>query len=60
LGVPNPHQDGTNEAIEPGRVLTIWLRLGQRYYDLPPASYRIATSVWAELNDFEERSAAIS
>lgn len=58
--MPNSREEGNTESVDPGRVLLILLRLGQRYYDVPPASDRIASCVWAELTDTEEHPSVFS
>lgn len=56
----HPDQSHNTDGVEPGRLRLIRLRLGHRYYDIPPASDHIATSVWADLTDSEERSSILS
>jgi hypothetical protein len=58
--VHNSHNKQTDDTVEPNRLRLIMLRLGERYYDDPPASDRIATGVLADLTDSEERSQIIS
>jgi hypothetical protein len=58
--VQNSHSEHNGNTVEPNRLRLIMLRLGERYYDDPPASDRIATSVLADLTDSEERSQIIS
>lgn len=58
--VPHSHGSQNTDSVEPDRLRLIRLRLGHRYYDVPPASDRIATSVWADLTDSEERSSVLS
>jgi len=60
LRVPNPREERNSESVDPGRVLLILLRLGERYYDVAPASDRIASCVWAELTDSEEHPSVFS
>ena len=60
LRVPNPREEQNSESVDPGRVLLILLRLGERYYDVAPASDRIASCVWAELTDSEEHPSVLS
>jgi hypothetical protein len=57
--VRHPDEHHNADSIEPARLQLILLRLGYRYYDVPPASTHIATSVWADL-DSEERSSVLS
>jgi hypothetical protein len=54
--VRHPDESPNTVGVEPGRLRLILLRLGHRYYEVPPASDHIATSVWADLTDSEERS----
>jgi hypothetical protein len=58
--VQNSHNEQNGDTVEPNRLRLIMLRLGERYYDDPPASDLIATSVLADLTDSEERSQIIS
>ena len=58
--VRQPEEPRDSDSVEPHRLQLILLRLGHRYYDVPPASNHIATSVWADLTDSEERSSAFS
>jgi hypothetical protein len=58
--VPHPDDSPNTEKVEPSRLRLILLRLGHRYYDLPPASEHIASSIWADLTDSEERSSVLS
>lgn len=58
--VRHPEESQNTGSVEPGRLQLILLRLGHRYYDVPPASDHIATSVWADLTDSEERSSVLS
>ena len=60
LRVPNFREERNTESVDPRRVLLILLRLGERYYDVPPASDRIASCVWAELTDPEEHPSVLS
>jgi hypothetical protein len=60
LRVPNPREERNSDSVDPARVLLILLRLGERYYDVPPASDRIASCVWAELTDSEEHPSVLS
>jgi hypothetical protein len=59
-GVQNSQNEQTDDTVEPNRLRLIMLRLGERYYDDPPASDRIASSVLADLTDSEEPSQIIS
>jgi hypothetical protein len=58
--VRHPDEPQNTGSVEPGRLELILLRLGHRYYDVPPACDHIATSVWADLTDSEERSSVLS
>jgi hypothetical protein len=58
--VRHPDQSHNTDSVEPARLQLILLRLGHRYYDVRPASDHIATSVWADLTDSEERSSVLS
>jgi hypothetical protein len=53
--VPKPDEPRKSDTVEPSRLRLILLRLGHRYYDIPPASDHIATCVWADLIDYTER-----
>jgi hypothetical protein len=57
--VPNPDEHRPTSTVEPSRLQMILQRLGNDFYDVPPASERIAASVWTELNDPEESSPAL-
>jgi hypothetical protein len=58
--VQHPDESQNTDSVEPDRLQLILLRLGHRYYDVPPASDQIATCVWADLTDSEERSSVLS
>jgi len=58
--VPHSPEERVTDAVEPGRLRLIMLRLGDRYYDVPPASDRIATSVLADLTESDERPFLLS
>lgn len=58
--VPNPQQHRSTEILETSRLELILHRLGHDFYDIPPASDQIATSVWAELRPQEESPPVIS
>jgi hypothetical protein len=57
--VPNRDPHPTNAAVEPRRVQLILQRLRSAFYEVPPASERIAASVLAELNDVEKGPRAL-
>jgi hypothetical protein len=48
--VPNPDQQRASAPVEPSRVQLILQRLRSDFYEVPPASERIAASVLADLN----------
>ena len=52
--MPKPEECRTPESVEANRLRLILQRLGHDFYDVPPASDQIATSVWAALNYPEE------
>ena len=52
--MPHSPEERAPDAVEPGRLRLIMLRLGDRYYDVPPASDRIASCVLADLTDSDE------
>jgi hypothetical protein len=52
--VPNPDQYRTTGIVEPSRLQLILRRLRNDFYDVPPASERVAASVLADLKDLEE------
>jgi hypothetical protein len=58
--VPHSPEERITDPVEPGRLRLIMLRLGDRYYDVPPASDRIATCVLADLTDSNERPSLLS
>ena len=58
--MPHSPEERVTDVVEPGRLRLIMLRLGDRYYDVPPASDRIATSVLADLTDSDERPFLLS
>jgi hypothetical protein len=58
--VSNPDESRTADTVEPGRLETIMLRLGYRFYETPPASDHIATCVWADLNASDESPSFLS
>ena len=58
--MPHSPEERVTDAVEPGRLRLIMLRLGDRYYDVPPASDRIATSVLADLTESDERPFLLS
>jgi hypothetical protein len=52
--VPHPDQHPFPHSVEPGRLRLILERLGSEFYEVPPASERIAAFVMAALKDLEE------
>jgi hypothetical protein len=57
--VPNPDQHSLPHSVEPGRLRLILDRLQGEFYEVPPASERIAASVMAALKDLEESPPAL-
>jgi hypothetical protein len=57
--VPNPGKNRSSTSVEPSRLQLILQRLRGDFYQVPPASEEIATSVLADLNDPEESSPAL-
>jgi hypothetical protein len=57
--VPNPGKNHSSTSVEPSRLQMILQRLRGDFYQVPPASEQIATSVMADLNDPEESSPAL-
>jgi hypothetical protein len=52
--VPNPSPRPTNAPVEPSRVQLILQRLRSDFYEVPPASERIAASVLADLSQAQK------
>ena len=59
LSVPNHDPHPTSSPVEPSRVQLILQRLRSDFYEVPPASERIAASVLAELNDVKKGPRAL-
>jgi hypothetical protein len=57
--VPNPGKSRNITTVEPRRLQLILRRLRNAFYEVPPASERIASSVLAELQDLEESPPAL-
>jgi hypothetical protein len=57
--VPNPNPRPTSALVEPGRVQLILQRLRSDFYEVPPASERIAVSVLTELNQAKKDPSAL-
>jgi hypothetical protein len=57
--VPNPGKNRTPPSVQPDRLHLILQRLRGDFYQVPPASEQIATSVLADLNESEESSPAL-
>jgi hypothetical protein len=57
--VPNPDEHRTSGQVEADRLRLIQQRLRNDFYEVPPASERIAVSVLAELKDPEESASAL-
>jgi hypothetical protein len=57
-----PHQDQSPSAkqLAADRRRVIEQRLQDRFYEVPPASERIAAGVLAELTNFEQGTSALS
>ena len=53
---PDPHRAA---PVEPSRVQLILQRLRSDFYEVPPASERIAASVLAELNEVKKGPPAL-
>ena len=58
--VSHPRNEQTTNTVEAIRLRQIRLRLGEKYYDVSPASDRIAACVLADLRDSEERPSIFS
>lgn len=54
--LPEPENPHTAATIEPSRLEVIANRLQQNFYDLAPASERIAAAVLSDLKTFDESS----
>jgi hypothetical protein len=52
--VSNPSPRPTTAPLEPSRVQLILQRLRSDFYEVPPASERIAASVLADLNQAQK------
>jgi hypothetical protein len=57
--VPNPNPRPASAPVEPTRVQLILHRLRSDFYEVPPASERIAASVLAELNEVQQGPPAL-
>jgi hypothetical protein len=57
--VPSPDQPRLTQTVEPARLRLILQRLQSEFYEVPPASERIAASVMAALKDLEESPPAL-
>ena len=57
--MPNPGKNRTTSSVQADRLHLILQRLRGDFYQVPPASQQIATSVLADLNDSEESSPAL-
>ena len=57
--VPNRDEHRSTSKVEADRLRLIQQRLGNDFYDVLPASERIAASVLAELQDLEESASAL-
>jgi hypothetical protein len=57
--VPHPDYNRLPQSVEPGRLRLILQRLQGEFYEVPPASERIAASVMAALKDLEESPPAL-
>jgi hypothetical protein len=57
--VPNPDKSRTPPNVAADRLRLIEQRLQDRFYEIPPASERIAASVLAELRDPEKSGSAL-
>jgi hypothetical protein len=57
--VPNPNQPRSSGPVAADRLRVIAQRLQNHFYEVPPASERIAASVLADLKDLEQSSPAL-
>ena len=57
--MPNPDENRILSQVEADRLRLIQQRLQDDFYEIPPASKRIAAAVLAELRDFEESASAL-
>lgn len=57
--VPNPDEHRSISQVEADRLRLIQQRLRSDFYEVPPASERIAAAVLAELRDLEESAPAL-
>jgi hypothetical protein len=57
--VPNPDPRPISVPVEPSRVQLIRQRLRSDFYEVPPASERIAASVLADLNEAKKGPSAL-
>ena len=57
--VPNPNPRPTSTPVEPSRVQLILQRLRSDFYEVPPASERIAASVLADLDEVKKGPSAL-
>jgi hypothetical protein len=57
--VPNPDENRMISQLEPDRLRLIQQRLQNDFYEVPPASERIAAAVLAQLKDLEESASAL-
>jgi hypothetical protein len=57
--VPNPDENRIISQVEADRLRLIQQRLQNDFYEIPPASERIAVAVLAELRDLEESASAL-
>ena len=57
--MPNPDENRILSQVEADRLRLIQQRLQDDFYEIPPASERIAAAVLAELRDFEESASAL-
>ena len=57
--MPNPDESRIISQVEADRLRLIQQRLRNDFYEIPPASERIAVAVLAELRDLEESASAL-
>ena len=57
--MPNPDESRIISQVEADRLRLIQQRLRSDFYEIPPASERIAVAVLAELRDLEESASAL-
>jgi hypothetical protein len=59
LSVPHPEESRAPTKIAAERLRMIEQRLQDHFYEVPPASERIAACVLAELKDLEQNASSL-